>query len=159
MMSLSDPWGGILTITDRCRQRWGLWPIPGVGLSSLSATSFHPPVNALNRQSQARWQWRTYMVKFEVESAGVADRVTFTVASPESGRGRQTVGTLQPSATSAHLQHASSVPWHWLHSSYYVYTSDTSDHNLNIYSALITSFISCSGCCSALAAILRLCVI
>jgi len=44
------------------------------------------------------------MVKFEVEATRVADWITFRVASPQSRRCRQTVGTLQPSTTSPQLQ-------------------------------------------------------
>jgi len=46
----------------------------------------------------------SYVVKFEVESAGVADRVTVTVTPPQRRRRRQTVSTLQASSTSAHLR-------------------------------------------------------
>jgi len=44
-----------------------------------------------------------YMVKFEVETTGVADRISVTIASPQRRRGRQTVSTLNTSTTPTHL--------------------------------------------------------
>ena len=51
-----------------------------------------------------------YPVQFEVESAGVADRLAVDVSSPQSGRGRVTVGTEQTRTLRAramlHARHA-----------------------------------------------------
>ena len=46
----------------------------------------------------------SYSVKFEVESAGVADRLALVVPSPEGRGGRAAVGALQASAPVPRLQ-------------------------------------------------------
>jgi len=60
----------------------------------------HSPIDVHPINENNSW---TYVVQFEVESAGIADRVAVTVTSPQRRRCRQAVSTLQTSTTSAHL--------------------------------------------------------